>query len=490
MFELSTQLSQIAQPFFMALAFVFVIISWSVYSTLKTEKNFWQSSLLASLGGIFSATGCVFLASIAFGGRSSLVVVTLCNFATFIVFALLLHSWCQPLTKNVIYKIGGIFFGFVILMVLAFQLNNNIYRIIFQIVFYVSLIGWISRSLRFLSLHRGWSQLGTTKILVLMMNVLILAWVYVNVMMKDVDVVTLGPDVVEPYMSFVCRFFWIALMVALQFNINALALEQSVIQGSTTRIEKQKVQELNEQLSLTLKEKNETLRLLSLAARHYNFPLVMSSLAHELNQPLFAIHLYADHMASDWDVMSDEDRAEVAEGLVDCSLAAADVVADYRKMFEQFREEKKQIDLAVMCQLVTRSIGSELQRKNIILSMTLKPDVQWVGDPLQLETALIHALRFFTNRYETDQQAPTLKLELKRIPGFVQVLISGNLPPMDSSALKDAFKRAISMEQDAIMPSSMWLCRSIWEHMGGAVELKSLPDGVTLYLNLPWTEAI
>ena len=488
MSELSAQFSQVMQPFFWAMAFVFLIISWSVYKPFQVDNSSEHSDFLPFLGGLFSALGCVFLVLVAYWGRFALTLVSLFNLATFITIAFLLQAWCQALTRGFVLKVAAMCGGFVVVLAFAFQLSNPVLRMSLQVVFYIAMVAWISRSLRQLSQAEQLKQLGMTKIIVFLLNVLIVIWVAINLLLRDWDVVVLGPDVAEPYLSFVCRFFWIALMLALQFNINSLAMERLAHKNAIVENEKLKVEQANQALSLTLEQKNETLRLLSIAARQYNFPLMMSSLAHELNQPLFAIHLYSDHMASDWDVMNDDDRAQVADGLVECSVAASEVVADYKKMFDQFNEEKKQIDLGDMCQSVTRAMSSEFQRKNIDLSLKLLPAVELVADPMQLETALAHALRYFTNQRQPDLVSLMLKLELKRQTGFVQVLISANLPLLDSTALKDAFKRNVSMEQDALKPSSLWLCRSIWEHWGGGVELKSTPEGLALYLNFPWNE--
>lgn len=488
MSELSTHFSQVMQPFFWAMAFVFLIISWSVYKPFQVTHSLEDAELLPFFGGLFSALGCVFLVFVATWGRIALTLVSLFNLATFMTFAFLLQAWCQSLTRGFVYKAAAMYGGFVVVLAFAFQLSNPALRICLQVLFYVVMIAWISRSLHHLSQTEKLKQLDMTKIIVFLLNVLIVVWVGINLFLRDWDVVVLGPDVAEPYLSFVCRFFWIAMMLALQFNINSLAMERLAHKNAIAETEKQKMEQANQELSLTLEQKNETLRLLSIAARQYNFPLMMSSLAHELNQPLFAIHLYSDHMASDWDTMNEEDRAEVADGLVECSLAAAEVVADYKKMFEQFNEEKKQIDLGDMCQSVTRAMSSEFQRKNIDLSLKLLSAIDLVADPMQLETALTHALRFFTNQRQPELTSLTLKLELNRQPGFVQILISAHLPQLDSTALKDAFKRNVSMEQDALKPSSLWLCKSIWEHWGGGVELKSTPEGLALYLNFPWNE--
>ena len=78
----------------------------------------------------------------------------------------------------------------------------------------------------------------------------------------------------------------------------------------------------------------EMLQTLSFSARSQNLPAIMSSLSHEINQPLGVIRLNADFLQVDDANLTPQERQQILQQMVTCSEAVNSVVKDFRRFLQ------------------------------------------------------------------------------------------------------------------------------------------------------------
>jgi signal transduction histidine kinase len=290
----------------------------------------------------------------------------------------------------------------------------------------------------------------------------------------------------EESLAFSMRLFVVAALALLLISANGYGLERLVSLNSTVTDQMVQSDQLNQQLNTLLNEKNEMLQVLSFAARSENLPAIMSSLAHEINQPLGAIRLNADFLLAEDASLSAPQREQLLHQLVNCSNAATQVVRDFRRFLETHLTPHVKVDVSQLLSDLVRGFHGEFHRQCVQVEMHADEDVAVQGDPVQLESALTGLLLYMIKR--NSPHVRQLEITAKCIGRFVHMRLIDNGPPISSHQLLQALVYRPADKASHDFNQSLWLSRAIIEHHGGAMSVHESPGQTGIHLQLPTLE--
>ena len=223
------------------------------------------------------------------------------------------------------------------------------------------------------------------------------------------------------------------------------------------------------------------LQALSFAARSQNLPAIMSSLAHEINQPLGAIRLNADYLLAEDASLIPLERAQLLQQLVAGSKAATEVVRDFRRFLEVDITLHEQVDLSQLLADLVRGFQAEFGRQRVHVSLLVNEAVMVQGDPVQLESALSGTLLYVLKR--SSPNVRYMQITTTCIGSFVHLRFLDDGLSISTAQLAETLDRGTQH-----FSQSMWLSRAIIEHHGGAMNVYEQNGLVGMSLQLPFQE--
>jgi K+-sensing histidine kinase KdpD len=265
------------------------------------------------------------------------------------------------------------------------------------------------------------------------------------------------------------RFFVYGCLLVAYVSANGCALDRMVRLTLKTQTEKQDTQRLNTQLQQLLNEKQAMLQTISFAARHQNFPAIMSSLNHEISQPLGALRLNAEFLQSDDPALSAQEREIVLEQLVLSTQAVHQVVQDFRRFFNAGQGQATVFALDVLLTDVLRSLSSEFARVGVMQQRGVLTPVLVRGDAVQLESAISGLVQFLLARLPSGSPSRFFA-ELVVDAGFAHLRLLTDGPQLR----REDYERALSRVSADVQSGSdrhLWLARAIVENHGGAMNV-------------------
>lgn len=219
-----------------------------------------------------------------------------------------------------------------------------------------------------------------------------------------------------------------------------------------------------------------------------------TGLAHELNQPLTAIHTYAEialgmaTTADEPEAVGDLDQALI--GIMGQAERASKIVHRLREFVsKRGANNVVTVDLNELIRNVLEFVQPALQRYKIDLRLELDPQLPATSaDKIQIEQVLLNLLSNSIQAMASsaEQQDPRLTVGSRAVSGYVQVLVADNGPGMDASTQNKIFEPFVSSKGSSGMGLGLSISRSIMEaHEGNLWAESSVGQGATFYLRLP-----
>ena len=212
----------------------------------------------------------------------------------------------------------------------------------------------------------------------------------------------------------------------------------------------------------------------------------VSSLAHEINQPLTAILSYAQS-AQRMFVGREPQLQEILQYIINDDQRAADVIRQLRSMLKKNKPAFESLDINVLINDTVSLIMTHITGRKKIVKFDLDHDLPFIfGDRIQLQQVLLNLI---SNSLEAmDESSDSCELlirtscqDTKTI--MVEVKDSGCGIPAEN--IKNIFVRFFTNKPDGL---GMGLCisRSIVDAHGGCLDAKNNPDrGATFYFTIP-----
>ena len=221
-----------------------------------------------------------------------------------------------------------------------------------------------------------------------------------------------------------------------------------------------------------------------------------TGLAHELNQPLTAIHTYAEialGMAADREGPAiAEDFDQALQGIMGQAQRASNIVNRLREFVRKREASVTSLDLNELIRDVLEFVQPDLQRYSIELKLELQPKLPaTVADKIQIEQVLLNLLR---NSIQAMASGGNIKRKLtirsSTSSGNVLVEVSDSGPGMEPETLDKIFESFVSTKGEAGMGLGLSISRSIMEAHHGSLWAESEPgQGATFYIRLPVDDA-
>jgi len=212
----------------------------------------------------------------------------------------------------------------------------------------------------------------------------------------------------------------------------------------------------------------------------------VSSLAHEISQPLTAILSYAQAAQR----MLGEREPEIHKILsyiINDDKRAAEVIQRLRSLLKKSAPEIKPFDINSLIDETVTLIATDATVRNIILKIKLENDLPLVrGDWIQLEQVLLNLISNSFDALEGNKDVREILIHTSRKDTdtiIVEVKDSGCGIPEHN--LPKLFTRFFTNKPDGL-GMGLSISRSIVESHGGILDVKNNPDrGATFYFTIP-----
>jgi len=219
---------------------------------------------------------------------------------------------------------------------------------------------------------------------------------------------------------------------------------------------------------------------------------VVASIAHEVNQPLFAI---VSNARSAGVLLSrgKPDLAEIGaalEDIVQDANRASAIIARVRAFLQRKPTEHLLVDLNGVVETVRKFLGPELARRRVTLELDLATGLPPVlGDAVQLQQVLVNLL---INGADAMESVPRERRPLRvrtaagtRRDSRVRLEVTDAGPGLDAEAKKRLFEPFFTTKPTGL-GMGLAICRSIVEAHGGRIQLcEQAGPGTTLRVWLP-----
>ncbi len=348
-----------------------------------------RMDLYSLIGGVAAALACACIAVVPLLGRALLVFSTLFLWASFFATGLRVRSWHEPYSprfaRNCALALG---LAMLIMLVQFFTVQNRDFRVVYQLLVSLTLLVWMLHGLRQTRRLSASIQLNLMGVAVLATLALIIFWSWTVLSGNAGQRLYFSELFSEESLSFSMRLFVVSTSALTLISANGYGFERMVMQKMEVKDQKEQADQLNQQLNQLLNEKNEMLQALSFKARAQNLPAIMSSLAHEINQPLGAIRLNADYLLAKDASLIPLERAQLLQQLVAGSTAATEVVRDFSRFLVVDITLRVQVDLSQLLADLVYGFKAEFGRQRAYVSLLVSEKVMVQGDHVQLESAL------------------------------------------------------------------------------------------------------
>ena len=212
----------------------------------------------------------------------------------------------------------------------------------------------------------------------------------------------------------------------------------------------------------------------------------VSSLAHEISQPLTAILSYAQaaqHMLLD----REPEVQKILSYIVSDDQRATEVIQRLRSLLRKSKPENKPLDINNLINNTVVLIATDAHVRNILLKLEFKSDLPIIyGDQIQLQQVLLNLISNSFDALENVQGIReilirTLRKDIDTI--IVEVRESGcGIPAKNIPKL---FTHFLTSKPDGL-GMGLSISRSIIEAHGGRLDVKNNPNrGATFYFTIP-----
>jgi len=212
----------------------------------------------------------------------------------------------------------------------------------------------------------------------------------------------------------------------------------------------------------------------------------VSSLAHEISQPLTAILSYAQaaqHMLAE----REPEIHKILSYIIDDDQRAADVIQRLRSLLKKNMPEMKLLDINVLIGETVAIITTDATIRNVVLKLELGNGLPFVrADRIQLQQVLLNLISNSFDALEGSKGVREILISTKRLDiGMIIVEVKDSGCGIAAHNLPKLFTRFFTSKPDGL-GMGLSISRSIIEAHGGRLDVKNNPGrGATFYFTLP-----
>ena len=212
----------------------------------------------------------------------------------------------------------------------------------------------------------------------------------------------------------------------------------------------------------------------------------VSSLAHEISQPLTAILSYSQ-AAQRMLAGREPELREILQYIINDDHRAAEVIQRLRSLLKKGKPEMEPIDINTLIDETVVLIATDATVRNDVLKIELESNIPLIrGDRIQLQQVLLNLISNSFDALENSQGVREILIRTKRLDTntiVVEVKDSGCGIPAGN--IPKLFTHFFTSKPDGL-GMGLSISRSIVEAHGGRLEVKNNPDcGTTFYFTIP-----
>lgn len=245
-------------------------------------------------------------------------------------------------------------------------------------------------------------------------------------------------------------------------------------------------QAINRQLQEVLREKNDLLRTMSLTTSTADGGVMMSSLAHELSQPLNSMRLNVDYLKKQLHktVELGPARSALADVITDTERLV-EIVAKIRLLFQKDRQQFDRINLREVVTTVIDANTPAIAQAGIRLDHSADGDLWAWAERMQLQMLLSNLIK---NAVEALSDRPGdrhLRIHSAATENTRIITVSDNGPGIPAHRRATLFD-LYTTSKDSGFGVGLWICRMVAEHHKGSIAYADAPHGGAAFtLTLP-----
>ncbi|MCX5698007.1 MAG: ATP-binding protein, partial [Candidatus Omnitrophica bacterium] len=212
----------------------------------------------------------------------------------------------------------------------------------------------------------------------------------------------------------------------------------------------------------------------------------VSSLAHEISQPLTAILSYAQ-AAQRMLAGREPELQKVLSYIINDDQRAAEVIKRLRSLLKKSKPEMKRIDINAIINETVALIATDATVRNDLLKIELESDLPLVrGDRIQLQQVLLNLISNSFDALESSQGVREILIRTSRKDtGTIMVEVEDSGCGIPAQNMPKLFTHFFTSKPDGL-GMGLSISRSIIEAHGGRLDVKNNPDrGATFYFTIP-----
>jgi len=240
---------------------------------------------------------------------------------------------------------------------------------------------------------------------------------------------------------------------------------------------------LMKQRDLEISEQREELLHVTRVGKLAEF---VSSLAHEISQPLTAILSYAQAAQR---LLKDREPQlqEILQYIINDDQRAAEVIRRLRYLLKKTKPSFESLDINVLINDTIKLIMPDITARDKAIKIELDPKLPFIaGDRIQLQQVILNLMSNSLEAMEGSRNSHELQVRTSLKDNsmiFIEVKDSGCGIPVEN--LKKLFSHFFTSKQDGL-GMGLSISRSIVEEHGGHLEGANNPDqGATFYFTIP-----
>jgi two-component system sensor kinase FixL len=212
----------------------------------------------------------------------------------------------------------------------------------------------------------------------------------------------------------------------------------------------------------------------------------VSSLAHEISQPLTAILSYAQ-AAQRMLAGREPEIQQILSYIINDDQRATEVIRRLRSLLRKSKPEMKPLDINVIINETVMLIATDAAVRNDILKIELERDLPLVcGDRIQLQQVLLNLISNSFDALEGSKgKREILILTLRKDTDTIVVEVKDSGCGIPAQNIPKLFTHFFTSKPDGL-GMGLSISRSIVESHGGRLDVKNNPDrGATFYFTIP-----
>ncbi|MFA5363005.1 MAG: ATP-binding protein [Candidatus Omnitrophota bacterium] len=212
----------------------------------------------------------------------------------------------------------------------------------------------------------------------------------------------------------------------------------------------------------------------------------VSSLAHEISQPLTAILSYSQ-AAQRMLTGRDPELKKILSYIITDDQRAAEVIQRLRSLLKKSAPEMKPLDINALINDTIRLLATDATVRNNVLRVELASDLPLVrGDRIQLQQVILNLISNSFDALEGSQGVREIVVRTShKDTGTITLEVEDSGCGIPEHNMPKLFTRFFTSKPDGL-GMGLSISRSIIESHGGRLDVKNNPDrGVTFYFTIP-----